>query len=136
MYNVARGERQRAWLPAAVTVCVAVLTLVGAYVTYRQAQHNAQSQRATLATNIRTQTVDTVDAAIRRTVELAASVGADWNAHTAIFAAVARELEHEPGINGVGLMEVVGAAQRSGFERRIAPIETAARGARCAPRRR
>jgi diguanylate cyclase (GGDEF)-like protein len=124
MYNVARGERQRAWLPAAVTVCVAVLTLVGAYMTYRQAQHNAQSQRATLATNIRTQAVDTVDAAIRRTSELAASVGADWNAHTAIFAAVARGLEREPGINGVGLMQVVGAAQRSSFERRVAPIQT------------
>src|SRR5580704_6608920 len=103
MCNVARGERQRAWLPAAVTVCVAVLTLVGAYVTYRQAQHNAQTQRATLATNIRTQAVDTVDAAIRGTSELAASAGADWNAHTAIFAAVARGLEREPGINGVGL---------------------------------
>ena len=128
MYNVARGERQRAWLPAAVTVCVAALTLVGTYVTYRQAQHNAQSQRATLATNIRTQAVDTVDAAIRRTVELAASTGADWNAHTAIFAAVAHELEHEPGINGVGLMEVVGAAQRSSFERRVAPIETSGPG--------
>ncbi len=128
MCNVARGERQRAWLPAAVTVCVAVLTLVGAYVTYRQAQHNAQAQRATLATNIRTQAVDTVDAAIRRTVELAASAGADWNAHTAIFAAVARELEHEPGINGVGLMEAVGAAQRSSFERRVAPIETSGPG--------
>ncbi len=128
MYNVARGERQRAWLPAAVTMCVAVLTLVGAYATYRQAQHNAQAQRATLATNIRTQAADTVDAAIRGTVELAASAGADWNAHTAIFAAVARGLEREPGINGVGLMEVVGAAQRSSFERRVAPIETSGPG--------
>jgi diguanylate cyclase (GGDEF)-like protein len=128
MYNVARGERQRAWLPAAVTVCVAVLTLAGAYVTYRQAQHNAQTQRATLATNIRTQAVDTVDAAILRTSELAASVGADWDAHTAIFAAVARGLEREPGINGVGLMEVVSAAQRNSFERRVAPIETSGPG--------
>ena len=116
------------WLPAAVTVCVAVLTLGGAFATYRQAQHNAQAQRATLAGNIRTQAVDTVDAAIRRTVELAASVGADWNAHTAIFAAVARGLEREPGINGVGLMEVVSAAQRRSFERRVAPIETSGPG--------
>jgi diguanylate cyclase (GGDEF)-like protein len=123
MYNVARGERQRAWLPAAVTVCVAVLTAVGAVLTERHAQHEAQARRATLATNIRTQALYTVDAAIQRTAELAASVGADWGAHNAIFAAAARGLEREPGIDGVGLMEAVAAPERRRFERAHGPIE-------------
>jgi len=122
MYNVARGERQRAWLPAAVTVCVAVLTAAGALLAERRAQHEAQARRATLATNIRTQALYTVDAAIQRTAELAASVGADWGAHNAIFAAGSRGLEREPGIEGVGLMEAVTAPQRRHFERAHGPI--------------
>ncbi|MGA2164816.1 MAG: EAL domain-containing protein [Solirubrobacteraceae bacterium] len=125
MYNVARGERQRAWLPAAVTVCVATLTAAGTFLAERHAQHEAQARRATLATNIRTQALYTVDAAIQRTAELAASVGADWGAHNAIFAAAARGLEREPGIDGVGLMEAVAAPQRRGFEREHGPIELA-----------
>jgi diguanylate cyclase (GGDEF)-like protein len=125
MHNVARGERQRAWLPAAVTVCVAVLTAAGALLAERRAQHEAQTRRATLATNIRTQALYTVDAAIQRTAELAASVGADWDAHDAIFAAAARALEREPGIEGVGLMEAVTAPQRHRFERAHGPIELA-----------
>jgi diguanylate cyclase (GGDEF)-like protein/PAS domain S-box-containing protein len=119
-----RWTRLVRWLPAAITACVAALTLVGAFEAERQAQHNAQSRRATLAANIRTEAVDTVNAATQRTVELAASVDADWQAHAAIFAAVARGLEREPGINGVGLVEAVGAAQRKRFERNVAPIET------------
>ncbi len=122
MYNVARGERQRAWLPAAVTVCVAVLTAAGAFLAERRAQHEAQGRRATLATNIRTQALYTVDAAIQRTAELAASVGADWGAHNAIFAAASHGLEREPGIEGVGLMETVTAPQRRRFERAHGPI--------------
>ncbi len=125
MYNVARGERQRAWLPAAVTICVAVLTAAGAFLAERRAQHEAQARRATLATNIRTQALYTVDAAIQRTAELAASVGADWGAHNAIFAAASRGLEREPGIEGVGLMEAVTAPQRRRFERAHGPIELA-----------
>jgi diguanylate cyclase (GGDEF)-like protein len=115
------------WLPGAVTVCVAALTLLAAMAAERQAQHTAQSRRATLAANIRTQTADTVGAAIQRTVELAASIGADWQAHSAIFTAVARSLEHEPGINGVGLVQAIPAAGRAGFERSIGPIETIGR---------
>ncbi len=134
MYKVARGERQRTWLPAAVTVCVAVLTAAGAFLAERHAQHEAQARRATLAANIRTQALYTVDAAIQRTAELAASVGADWGAHNAIFAAAARGLEREPGINGVGLMEAVMAPQRHRFERAHGPIELAS--ARTGVRRR
>ena len=113
-------------LPAIVTVCVAALTLVGALASSKQAQHNAQARRTTLSADIRTQAVDTVNAAIQRTVELAVSIGADWPANTPIFAAVARKLEREPGINGVGLVEAVGSAQRARFERRHGPIETGA----------
>ena len=123
MYNVARGERQRAWLPAAVTVCVAVLTAAGAFIADRQAQNEARARQATLARNIRTQALYTVDAAIQRTVELAASVGADWSAHSVIFAAAARGLEREPGINGVGLMAAVPAPLRKRFEHAHGPIE-------------
>jgi diguanylate cyclase (GGDEF)-like protein len=108
-----------------VTVCVVVLTAAGAFLAERRAQHEAQARRATLATNIRTQALYTVDAAIQRTAELAASVGADWGAHNAIFAAAARGLEREPGIEGVGLMEAVTAPQRRGFERAHGPIELA-----------
>ncbi|MGH2854097.1 MAG: CHASE domain-containing protein, partial [Solirubrobacteraceae bacterium] len=116
-------SRLARWLPAVVTVCVAALTLVGALAAYTQAQHEAQAQRATLSAQIRAQAVGTVDAPIDRTGDLAASIGASWPARVRIFAAVARDLEHEPGINGVGLMEVVGAAGRAAFERRHGPIE-------------
>jgi diguanylate cyclase (GGDEF)-like protein/PAS domain S-box-containing protein len=115
-------------LPAIVTVCVAALTLVGALAADRQAKRDAQARRATLSAVIRAQAVDTVDVAIQRTVDLAASVGADWPAHAAIFAAVAHGLEREPGINGVGLMEAVGAGRRKSFERAHGPIETSASG--------
>jgi diguanylate cyclase (GGDEF)-like protein/PAS domain S-box-containing protein len=115
-------------LPAAVTVCVAALTLAGAFATDLQARRNAQARRATLATDIRAQAVNTVNVAIQRTVDLAASVGADWPAHAAIFAAVAHGLDREPGINGVGLMEAVAATGRTRFERRYGPIETSTPG--------
>jgi diguanylate cyclase (GGDEF)-like protein len=110
-------------LAALVTVCVAALTLAGAFAAYLQARSNAQARRASLTADIRAQALDTVGATIRLTSDLAASVGAEWGAHTAIFAAVARNIEREPGINGVGLMEAVGATQRTGFERRHGPIE-------------
>ncbi len=126
MYNVARGERQRAWLPAAVTLCVAALTAAGAFLAERHAQHEARARRATLVTNIRTQALYTVDATVQRTAELAASVGADWDAHNAIFTAAARGLEREPGIDGVGLMEAVTEPERRRFERAHGPIELAA----------
>ncbi len=116
------------WLPALVTVCVAVLTAAGAWVAYRQAQHVARARRATLATNIRTQTLYTVDAAIQRTVELADSIGADWRAHDVIFKAATVGLEREPGINGVGLMEAVPAPRRASFERAHGPIRLPPRG--------
>ncbi len=130
------STRSTTWLPAVVTVGVAALTLVGASAAERQAQHNAQAQRATLSSNIRTQAVDTVDAAIQRTMELAASLGADWPAHAGIFAAVARGLEREPGINGVGLVEALGANRRERFEHRYGPLELRVPGGapRAAPR--
>lgn len=120
--NVSRGERVVRWLPALVTLCVAALTAVGAFAAYSQARREARARRATLATNIRTQTLYTVDAAIQRTAELAASIGADWREHTAIFRAATAGLEREPGINGVGLMEALPASRRAGFERAHGPI--------------
>jgi diguanylate cyclase (GGDEF)-like protein len=135
--SVSRGKRHARWLPAWVTLCVAALTALGAIVAERQAQHEARARRATLETDIRTQTLYTVDAAIQRTAELAASVGADWGAHDAIFAAAAHSLEGEPGINGVGLMEAVPAPLRGRFEHAHGPIELppARHGAtRAAPR--
>jgi diguanylate cyclase (GGDEF)-like protein len=124
------------WLPALVTACVAALTAMGAFVAYRQAQHEARARRATLATNIRTQTLYTVDAAIQRTVELADGIGADWRAHNAIFKAATTGLEREPGINGVGLMEAVPAPLRANFERAHGPIRLPPQGGvrRVAPR--
>jgi diguanylate cyclase (GGDEF)-like protein len=110
-------------LPALVTLCVAALTLAGAFAADEQARSNAQARRASLSADIRAQALDTVGAAIRRTSDLAASLGADWPAHAAIFAAVAGNLAQEPGISGVGLMVAVGATQRAGFERSHGPIE-------------
>ncbi|HXA53989.1 MAG TPA: EAL domain-containing protein [Solirubrobacteraceae bacterium] len=110
------------WLPATITAGVATLTLVGVLAAERQARHEAQSRRQTLASNVRAQAIDTVDAAILRTAELAASVRADWDARGAIFAAVAHTLDREPGINGVGLVQAVGATERASFERGHGPI--------------
>ncbi len=110
-------------MPALVTVCVAALALAGAVAADRQARSSAQARRASLSVGIRGQALDTVGATIQRTSDLAASLGADWRAHAAIFAAVARGLQREPGIDGVGLMVAVEAAQRAGFERRHGPIE-------------
>ena len=135
--NVSRGKRHVRWLPVWVTLCVAALTALGAIIAERQAQREARARRATLVTDVRTQTLYTVDAAIQRTAELAASVGADWRAHDAIFAAAARSLEREPGINGVGLMEAVPAPLRGRFEHVHGPIElppTRPGGVRTAPR--
>ncbi len=115
-------------LPALVTACVAALTLAGAFAADRDAQSSARARRASLSADLRVQAVDTVDAEVQRTWDIASSTGADWSAHTAIFAAVARGLKREPGINGVGLMEVVPAAQRKRFEQRNGPIVLAAAG--------
>jgi diguanylate cyclase (GGDEF)-like protein/PAS domain S-box-containing protein len=110
-------------LPAIVTVGVAALTLVGALAADRQAQLSADARRSTLTTDIRAQAVDTVDAATRGGEDLAASVGADWPAHAAIFAAVAHSLAREPGVNGVGLLAAIPAGGRAAFERGHGAIE-------------
>jgi diguanylate cyclase (GGDEF)-like protein/PAS domain S-box-containing protein len=109
-------------LPAIVTACVAALTLVGALAAERQAHSNAQARRANLFTDIRAQAAGTVNAEVHRTADLAAAVGADWSARAAIFAAVAHGLDREPGINGVGLVEALGADRRGRFERSHGPI--------------
>ena len=111
------------WLPALLTLCVAALTLLGALAADRQAKRNAEARRATLSADIRAQALGTVDAAAQRTESLAASVGADWQAHrAAIFAAVARGVERESGINGIGLLEAVDASGRANLERRLGGI--------------
>ena len=124
--RVPRGlplSRRARSLPAIVTAGVAALTLVGALAADRQARHNADAERSSLSTDIRTQALGTVSTAIHRTVDLAASLGADWDAHAAIFAAVAHGLQREAGINGVGLLEAVPARRRADFERRHGTIE-------------
>jgi diguanylate cyclase (GGDEF)-like protein/PAS domain S-box-containing protein len=110
-------------LPALVTGGVAALTLVGVVATDRRAHHDAATRRGSVAADIRAQTLDTVDATIARTRDLAAGLGADWPAHGAIFAATGRGLLRSPGINGVGLIEPVSSAARGPFERRHGPIE-------------
>ncbi|HWX43952.1 MAG TPA: EAL domain-containing protein [Solirubrobacteraceae bacterium] len=115
-------------LPALLTVCVALLTLAGALAADRQAQSNARARQANLFADIRAQALDTIDSEVRRTSDLAAGVGADWPAHAAIFAAIARDLAREPGINGVGLLEALPAARRKPFERRHGPIVLATPG--------
>ncbi len=110
-------------LPALVTGSMALLTLAGVVATSLQARHDAVARRASLSANIRAQTVDTVDATVKRTEDLAAGLGASWSTHTAIFTAVAHGLLESPGINGVGLVELVPAAQRDSFERRHGEIQ-------------
>jgi len=110
-------------LPALVTGAVAALTLAGVVAAYVQARHDAYTRRAGLATDIRAQTVDTMNATIKRTDDLATGLGAGWPAHRAIFTSIASGLLRSPGINGVGLIERVSSARRAGFERRYGPIE-------------
>jgi diguanylate cyclase (GGDEF)-like protein/PAS domain S-box-containing protein len=109
-------------LPALVTGLVAALTLGGVLAADIHAQHEAAARRDGLAAKIGAQTIDTVDATIRRTDDLASGIQASWPTRRAIFAAVAQGLLRSPGINGVGLIERVAAAQRPGFERRHGPI--------------
>jgi diguanylate cyclase (GGDEF)-like protein/PAS domain S-box-containing protein len=132
-----RLSRRARSLPVIVTAGVAALTLVGALAADRQAQRNADAERSSLATDIRAQTLGTVGTAIHRTADLAASLGADWDAHAAIFAAVAHGLQREAGINGVGLLEAVPARGRAAFERRHGTIELRVAGGspRAAPAR-
>jgi diguanylate cyclase (GGDEF)-like protein/PAS domain S-box-containing protein len=122
-------------LPALVISAIAVVTLAGAVDAGMQARHDASTRRANLAATIRAQTLDTVNATIKRTDDLAAALGASWPAHLAIFTAIAHGLLQSPGINGVGLIELVGSAQRRDFERRHGPIQapTSANALRRAP---
>jgi diguanylate cyclase (GGDEF)-like protein/PAS domain S-box-containing protein len=110
-------------LPALVTGGVAALTLAGVAATDMQARHAASTRRASLSTDIRDQTVATVNATIKRTDDLAAALESSWPTHTAIFTAVSHRLLRSPGINGVGLIERVTSAQRGSFERRHGAIE-------------
>jgi diguanylate cyclase (GGDEF)-like protein/PAS domain S-box-containing protein len=114
-------------LPALVTGAVAALTLAGVVATDIQAHRDATSRRASLSADIRTQTIATVDATIRRTDDLAAGLGASWPTHTAIFATVAPGLLRSPGINGLGLIELVPSARRGSFERHHGTIEARTR---------
>ncbi len=120
----ASPRRPRPWLPAAATLCAAALTLAGAAAADRQALRSADARRAALSAEIRERTVDTVNATMRRAEDLGASIGASWPRRTAIFTAVAGGLLKEPGINGAGLIEEVGASQRSAFQSRHGEIET------------
>jgi diguanylate cyclase (GGDEF)-like protein/PAS domain S-box-containing protein len=115
-------------LPALVTGGVAALTLVGVVATGRQAHHDAATRRANLSADIRAQTLDTVDATIARTKDLAAGLGADWPAHSAIFNATGQGLLRSPGINGVGIIEPVTPASRRHFERRYGAIKARTAG--------
>jgi diguanylate cyclase (GGDEF)-like protein/PAS domain S-box-containing protein len=111
-------------LPALATAIVAALTLAGVVATDIQAHHDANARRARLTADIRAQTIDTVDATVRRTDDLAAALGASWPTHTAIFATVAPGLLRSPGINGLGLIELVPSARRGSFERHHGAIVT------------
>jgi len=128
------GGRVRA-LPAIVTGVVAALTVAGVVATDIQAHHDANARRAALAADIRAQTIDAVDATVRRTDDLAAALGASWATHTAIFADVAPSLLRSPGIHGVGLIDPVPAARRGSFERQHGAIvtQTGTGGLRRAP---
>jgi diguanylate cyclase (GGDEF)-like protein/PAS domain S-box-containing protein len=111
------------WLPAVVTAGMAALTLAAVAATTLQARRDATARGARMSANIRAQTIDTVDATIKRTEDLAAGLGASWSTRTAIFAAVAHGLLESQVINGVGLVERITAARLSGFERLHGPIE-------------
>jgi diguanylate cyclase (GGDEF)-like protein/PAS domain S-box-containing protein len=111
-------------LPALVTAGMAALTLAGVAATTLQARRDATARGARMSADIRAQTIDTVDATIKRTEDLAASVGASWPTRSAIFTAVARGLSQSPVINGVGLIERITAARRRDFERRHGTILT------------
>jgi diguanylate cyclase (GGDEF)-like protein/PAS domain S-box-containing protein len=113
-------------LPATVTCGVAALTLAGVVATGIDAREDATARRASLAADIHAQTVDAVDATIRRTDDLAAGLGASWPSHLAVFGAVARGLLQSPAINGVGLIERLTSAQRTSYERRYGAITTQA----------
>jgi diguanylate cyclase (GGDEF)-like protein/PAS domain S-box-containing protein len=111
-------------LPVLVTAGIAVLTLMGVLATDLQARRNATARGAGLSADIRAQTIDTVDATIKRTEDLAVGLGASWPTRTAVFAAVAHGLLESRVINGVGLVERITAARLSGFERRHGAIQT------------
>ncbi len=125
--------RAGGWLPVLVTGAVAALTLAGVVATDIQARHDARARRASTAANIRAQTLDTVDATIGRTQDLASDLGADWNARGALFASGAAGLLRSPGINGVGLIQPIVAGARGSFERRHGPIEARAAAGRRRP---
>ena len=110
-------------LPALVTGGVAALTLAGVAATGMQARHDARARRANISGGIQELAVDTVDATMRRTEDLAAGLAVGWREHRAIFVSVAHDLLRSPGINGVGLIERITPAERASFERHNGPIE-------------
>ncbi|HVR04715.1 MAG TPA: diguanylate cyclase, partial [Solirubrobacteraceae bacterium] len=92
-------------LPALVTTAVAALTLDGVAATCIQARHNADTRRASLAGDIRSQALATLSTAAERARELGTALEADWPARRAIFAAVGPGLVRSQGVNGLGLIE-------------------------------
>lgn len=116
-----------------VTGAVASMTLAGVVATDIQARRGAHARRASTTANIRAQTLDTINATIGRTEDLASDLSADWKARGALFEAGSDGLLHSPGINGVGLIQPVAASARGNFERHHGPIEALGIGGR--PRR-
>ncbi len=110
-----------------------MLTATAAVLAVRQSDKAAQVKRATLSADVRQVTVATVSAASQRSEDLAASIRTSFSPHPRAFAAVARDVLADPALGDVGLVVLVSAAERPGFERRYGPIEAAAFGGAARP---
>ncbi len=119
----APGRLVRA-LPALATAAVAASTIAGFVATDIQAHRDASTRQASLAGSIKTLARYTVGSTLERGEDLAGALGGAWDRRAAIFPRVARSLLRSPGINGVGLIERIPAAQRGAWERRHGPIDT------------
>jgi EAL domain-containing protein (putative c-di-GMP-specific phosphodiesterase class I)/CHASE1-domain containing sensor protein len=113
------GSRRGSWrtLPVTVCVCLGVLTAIAAVTADEQAHSEARMRRAALSQRASEQVLEAVNSTIERLRDLASATGQDRPGSLAGFAAVATGLLEDPEMNGVGLIELVPAHERTAFER-------------------
>ncbi|HWY91090.1 MAG TPA: EAL domain-containing protein [Solirubrobacteraceae bacterium] len=104
-------------MPVTVCVCLGVLTTIAAITAYEQAHNEARMRRAALSARASEQVAEAVGPTIERLRDLAAATSQDRPGSLAGFDAVAAGLLEDPAMNGVGLIELVPARERTAFER-------------------
>lgn len=108
-------------MPAAITACIAALTVLVAFVLYQQAGVASKEQQATNATRARSVLRETFGSTIGRVEDLAAAATQHWPSSSQ-FAALADGLLQDQTLYRVALVRYLTARERGAYERLHGPI--------------